>query len=105
VFDPAGDFESDPTPTFPIGKFLHMVVVTARPPQPLPDGAVRTYTISFETVGGSDKKDLFDPGVLAATTSAARDVLIYPSETKGPSFMVPPDSLDKISHVVPEDRW
>ena len=96
VFHDADQFDSDPTPTLPIGNFLHMVVVTARPSQPLPDGAVCTYTISFETQGGAAKNDLFDPGVLAATTTQARDILIYPSESKGPSFMVPPDSLDKM---------
>jgi hypothetical protein len=96
VFDPAGDFESDPTPTIDIGEFLHMVVVTARPPQPLPDGAVRNYTISFEPQGGGAKQDLFDHGVLAATKSEAQKILVYQNDPKGPSFMVPPDSLDKL---------
>ncbi|HEX3249217.1 MAG TPA: hypothetical protein VHS05_07300 [Pyrinomonadaceae bacterium] len=96
VFDPAGDFESDPTPTVAIGEFLHMVVVTARPPQPLPDGAVRNYTISFEPEGGGAKEDLFDRGVLAQTKSEAQQMLVYASDPKGPSFMVPPDTLDKL---------
>ena len=96
VFDSAGDFESDPTPTLAIGKSLHMVVVTARPPQPLPDGEVRTYTVTFEPQGGGTKQDLFDPGIFAATKSEAQDFLVYPSEPKGPSFMVPPAALDQM---------
>ncbi|HKV33499.1 MAG TPA: hypothetical protein VJP89_04245 [Pyrinomonadaceae bacterium] len=99
VFDPAGltvDFQSDPTPTFAIGKFLHMVVVTARPPQPLPDGEVRSYTLSFEPQGGGVKQDLFDPGVVAATKTEAQDFLVYPSDPKGPTFKVPPASLDQM---------
>jgi hypothetical protein len=99
VFDPAGDWESDPTPTFAIGKFLHMAVVTARPPQPLPDGAVRNYTLSFAPPGGTTKKDLFDPDILAPTKTEAQDLLAYPSDPKGPSFMVPPASLDKLRIV------
>ena len=96
VFDPAGDFESDPTPTIAIGQFLHMVVVTARPPQPLPDGAVRSYTLIFEPQGGGAKQDLFDPGVFAATKTEAQKILVFPSDPKGPSFMVPPASLDQM---------
>lgn len=97
VFDPAGDFESDPTLTFAIGKFLHMVVVTARPPKALPDGAVLNYTISFTPPAGGPKQDLLDPGVVAPTKSEAQDLLVYPSDPKRlPSFMVPPASLDQM---------
>ncbi|HKS10895.1 MAG TPA: hypothetical protein VJS13_15200 [Pyrinomonadaceae bacterium] len=100
VFKPlsqAIDFESDPTPTFAIGKFLHMAVVTVRPPQPLPDGDVRNYTLSFELQGSGTTQDLFAENVLAATASAAQEFLVYPSDNTGrPSFMVPPASLDQM---------
>ena len=98
VLDPAGlnvDFESDPTPTFAIGKFLHMIVVTARPPQPLSDGEVRSYTVKFALQSGGTK-DLFDPDVFEESTSKTQDFLVYPSDRKGPTFMVPPASLDKM---------
>src|SRR5215813_6220974 len=90
VFDPRGDWDSDPTPTWAICEFLHMVVVTARPPQPMPDGTTFNYTLFFEPAGGGTKVDLFAPGIVAQTTVMARDLLTYPSDPKRtPSFMTP----------------
>lgn len=97
VDDPNGVWQSDLTPTWDIGEFLHMVVVTGRPPQPIPDGTSLNYNVLFEPQTGGPTVDLFTPDVVATTSDKARDLLAYPSDPKRtPSFMVPPASLDKL---------
>src|SRR5262245_51264763 len=99
IDDPNVPWQSDLTPTHEIGEFLHMAVITARPPHPLVPGAVLHYNIEFRPswTGKPTPDDLFTDNIVADDDQQARDLLTYPGDpNRKPSFMVPPDSIDKL---------
>jgi hypothetical protein len=88
--------------TVAVGANLHLVVVTARPPdgaKPLEHGALYRYNVFF----GADASapDLFAPNIVAADRAGATSRLLYgtPGAPALPSFALPPPKLDNLRVV------
>jgi PhoD-like phosphatase len=81
-------------PTRPLGRFLHVAVVTAWPPEPLPPGRVYGYDLAFVRAPGQPGDDgdaEADLGLLGLL-----DQLGY---GRLPSLVVPPERLEQVRIV------
>jgi hypothetical protein len=90
--DPAGPVAEGEAPTLPLGRSLHVAVVTARPEAPLRPGAIHGYDLRFRRPAGAEPDDGPDDADLGSL--GLLDRVAY-SPDGLPGLVVPPPRLEQ----------